>query len=59
MLIYTVSPAGSDQNPGTSEAPLQTLQEARNRVRQSIHRRHYRPDRPRHSPSPGNTCAGD
>ncbi len=36
MLTYTVSPAGSDQNPGTPEAPLQTLLGARNLVRQSI-----------------------
>jgi hypothetical protein len=36
MLTLTVSPTGSDQNPGTQEAPLQTLQAAQDRVRQQI-----------------------
>jgi len=36
MLTITVSPTESDQNPGTQDAPLQTLHEACNRVREII-----------------------
>jgi hypothetical protein len=36
MPLLHVSPSGSDQNPGTEDAPLQTLHEARNRVQDLI-----------------------
>ena len=36
MNTIHVSPGGSDQNPGTQEAPLQTLASARDRVRELI-----------------------
>lgn len=36
MLTITVSPTEPDQNPGTQDAPLQTLHEACNRVRETI-----------------------
>ncbi len=36
MITITVSPTGSDQNPGTKDAPLQTLQAARDCVRKKI-----------------------
>lgn len=36
MTTFRVSPAGSDQNSGTEKTPLQTLFEARTRVRKTI-----------------------